>query len=298
MKNTLILTLAFLVLVGAQSCSKDDINRNDSIFKNPDPATRTEFDKWLLNNFTHPYNIRFKYKMEDIESDMQYDLVPATVENALAFAKLIKHLWIEVYDDVAGANFTKTYIPRIIHLIGSGAYNANNTVLLGTAEGGMKVTLYRINDLNPETVTIEFLIDRYLKTMFHEFAHILHQTKNYSEEFAKISNRDYVSDDWTNASNDLTTALRLGFVSRYSRKEANEDFVEILAVFVVNGQAHWDAILRAASANGAKGAEIIAQKFEIVRSYLQTAWNIDIFELRRVFESRAASMNQLDLKNL
>jgi substrate import-associated zinc metallohydrolase lipoprotein len=298
MRNTLIVTLAFLVLACAQSCSKDDINRNDSIFKDPDPAARTEFDKWLLNNFTHPYNIRFKYKMQDIESDMQYDLVPATVENSLAFAKLVKHLWIEVYDDVAGTDFTRTYIPRIIHLIGSGAYNTNNTVLLGTAEGGMKVTLYRINDLNPETVTVEFLTDRYLSTMFHEFAHILHQTKNYSEEFAKISNSDYVSDDWASASNDEARAHRLGFVSRYSRKEADEDFVEILAIFVVKGQKYWDAILSSASSNGAKGAEIIAQKFEIVRSYLQTAWNIDIYELRRVFESRAASMHLLDLKNL
>jgi substrate import-associated zinc metallohydrolase lipoprotein len=277
------------------SCTEDEINRDNSIFKDPDPAMRTEFDRWLLTNYTYPYNIVLKYKMQDIESSMTYELVPTTVEKAIAFAKLIKHLWIEVYDDVAGPAFTKTYIPRIIHLIGSGAYNTNNTVLLGTAEGGLKITLYRINDLNPETVTAGLLTDRYLKTLFHEFAHILHQTKNYSEEFAKISNADYVSDDWSSNSNTEAKAYELGFVSRYARKEANEDFVEMLSIFVVGGQTNWTGILRKA---GDRGAAIIGQKFEIVQNYLQTSWNIDIYELRRAFESRVASMHLLDLKNL
>jgi substrate import-associated zinc metallohydrolase lipoprotein len=277
------------------SCAKDDIDRDNSIFKNSDPATQTEFDQWLLSNYTYPYNISFKYKMQDIESDVSYELVPATVDKAIAFAKLVKHLWIEVYDDVAGPDFTKTYIPRVIHLIGSGAYNTNNTVLLGTAEGGMKITLYRINDLDPKSVTIGTLTDRYLKTMYHEFAHILHQTKNYSEEFAKISNTDYVTDDWASNSNTEAKAYSLGFVSRYARKEANEDFVETLAIFVVRGQVFWDNILSQA---GAEGAAIITQKLELVETYLKTAWNIDIYELRRTFESRAATMHLLDLEHL
>ncbi|MDR3245730.1 MAG: putative zinc-binding metallopeptidase [Prevotellaceae bacterium] len=291
-KKTGIYLLTLLFTVVSWSCTEDEINENSSIFKDSDPALQTDFDKWLLTNFTYPYNIVFKYKMKDIEAGTTYELVPATVEKSIAFAKLIKHLWIEVYDDVAGSDFTRTYIPRVIHLIGSGAYNTNNTVLLGTAEGGMKITLYRINDLDPQTVTIDFLTDRYLKTMFHESAHILHQTKNYSEEFAKITNSDYVSDDWNSSSNTLEAAYQRGFVSRYARKEANEDFVEILSIFVVRGQNNWASILQQA---GEDGADKINQKFEIVQNYLKTSWNIDIYELRRIFESRAKTMHLLDL---
>jgi substrate import-associated zinc metallohydrolase lipoprotein len=295
MKKAIFLILMFSTPL-TWSCTKDEIDRDNSIFKNVDHTTAlTEFDQWLLANYTYPYNITLKYRLQDIESNMTYELAPTTVEKAIAFAKLIKHLWIEVYDDVAGPNFTKTYIPRIIHFIGSGAYNTNNTVLLGTAEGGLKITLYRVNDLSPETITADLLIERYLKTLYHEFAHIMHQTKNYSEEFAKISNADYVSDDWSSNSNTLTVAYELGFVSRYARKEANEDFVEILSIFVAGGQVNWDSILRKA---GDKGASIINRKFEIVQTYLKTAWNIDIYELRRTFESRIASMHLLDLKNL
>ncbi|MDR2064832.1 MAG: putative zinc-binding metallopeptidase [Prevotellaceae bacterium] len=294
MKKIKIFLIIIMTAAIAWSCSEEKLN-DESVFKDPDPALLTEFDKWILNNYTYPYNISFKYKMEDIESNMTYDLVPATTQKAIAMAKIIKHLWLEVYDEVAGVDFTRTYIPRVIHLIGSGAYNTNNTFLLGTAEGGLKVTLFRINDLDINNVSIELLSDWYLKTMYHEFAHILHQTKDYPAEFKAISNSDYIGGDWSSNSATLAMAYQLGFVSRYSRQEANEDFVEIIAIYIVRGQANWDSILAQA---GTSGAAIINQKLEIIKSYLRNSWNIEIDELRRVFESKASMLNYLDLSNL
>jgi substrate import-associated zinc metallohydrolase lipoprotein len=294
MKKIKIFLITVTIAAMTWSCSEEKLD-SESVFKDPDPALRTEFDNWLLANYTIPYNISFKYKMEDIETNMTYDLVPATVKNAIAMAKIVKHLWLEVYDQVAGVDFTRTYIPRVIHLVGSGAYNTNNTFLLGTAEGGLKVTLFRINELNISSINIEFLTDRYLKTMHHEFAHILHQTKDYPAEFKAISNIDYVGGDWSSNSMTLAMAYQLGFVSRYARSEPNEDFVEIIAIYTVRGQANWDYILAQA---GTSGAAIINQKLEIVKSYLRNSWNIELDELRRVFESRAAMLNYLDLSNL
>jgi substrate import-associated zinc metallohydrolase lipoprotein len=302
MKKTSIYLIVLLFSVIFWSCKEDELS-SESIFKDPDPAAMTEFDKWLLNNYTYPYNISFKYKMQDIESNKEYELVPAEIDKAIAIAKIIKHLWIEVYDEVAGVDFTRAYIPKVIHLIGSGAYNSNNTVLLGTAEGGIKVTLYRINDLDPVTVTAEELSSNYLRTMFHEFSHILHQNKNYSEEFAQLSNAYYVADDWSESSETLEKAYKLGFISRYARKEPNEDFVEMIAYFVVRGQANWDNILKQAektdpNAEGPDGAAIIRQKFAIIQSYLRDSWNIDIYELRSVFEKRATTLHSLNLTTL
>ncbi|MDR0754757.1 MAG: putative zinc-binding metallopeptidase [Prevotellaceae bacterium] len=294
MKNIKIFLVTIITATIAWSCSEDKLN-SESVFKDPDPALQTEFDKWLLENYTYPYNISFKYKMEDIESNMTYDLVPATVKNSIAMAKIIKHLWLEVYDDVAGVDFTRTYIPRVIHLIGSGAYNSNNTFLLGTAEGGLKVTLFRINDLNINNISISLLSEWYLHTMHHEFAHILHQTKDYPSEFKAISNNDYIGDDWAASTATLAIANQLGFVSRYARSEANEDFVELLSIYVTKGQANWNAILAQA---GTAGTAIINQKLEIVKVYLRNSWGIELDELRRVFELRASTLNLLDLSNL
>ena len=301
MKKILKYLLMITAAVMLWSCSDDKLG-DAKVFKDPDPASYTNFDKWLLSNYTYPYNIAFKYKMQDIESDFSYNLSPATTANAIAMSKLIKHLWLEVYDEVSGIEFTRMHIPKVIHLIGSGAYNSNNTVLLGTAHSGMKITLYEINSLNPANITASTITERYLKTMYHEFAHILHQKINYPIEFKAITTRDYISDDWSTAAATLPIANQRGFVSRYARKEYNEDFVEILSIYVTRGQANWDSILAAsnsvASGNTKTGKVLIEEKLQIVREYMQDVWGIDIDELRRVLEEHLVTMHDLDLINL
>lgn len=277
-----------------QACDNDDVDTSKSIFEAPatDP---TEFDKWLLSNYTYPYNVNFKYRMEDLESSTQFELAPATPAKALIMAKLLKFLWLEVYDEVAGVPFTRSYVPRIIHLIGSGGYNSNNTVRLGSAEGGMKITLYRINELNKDNLSGVKINEDYMKTVHHEFAHILHQTKNYSVDYQHISGADYISDDWSSQSNTELMALEKGFISKYSRKEPNEDFVEILSHYITRPDGWWEAQLERA---GEVGADLINQKFAIVKDYLNISWDIDIEKLREVVQRRSNDIHKLDFESL
>jgi substrate import-associated zinc metallohydrolase lipoprotein len=291
MKKIKILLIALAVIAMSGSCSNDDLNP-ESVFKDPDPTLLTEFDKWILTNYTYTYNMSFKYKMEDIESLVDYDLVPASIPNSIAVAKIIKHLWMEVYDQVGGVHFTRAHIPKVIHLIGSRAHRTGSS-LLGSAEGGMKITLFDVNSLDLADVSIQTLAGRYLKTMYHEFTHILQQAKTQPVEFDAISNQLYVGNTWTNFNDDA--AYPLGFVSAYSRAEAIEDFAEVLAIYAVHGQENWNEILTNA---GEDGAAIISQKLELVRTYLRISWNIELDELRRVFELRAATLHQLDLSTL
>jgi substrate import-associated zinc metallohydrolase lipoprotein len=297
MKKILLYLCTLTLLVGAfWSCDKDEIN-SESIFVDP-TTPRTAFDEWLLMNYTYPYNIDFKYKMEDMESDLDYQLAPAKVENSMAMAKLILYLWVEAYNEHVGIDFMRTYIPRVIHLIGSGAYNTNNTVVLGTAEGGMKITLYDINGLDIDNVTIDQLNSWYLRTMHHEFAHILHQTKNYPVEFRLITKDAYLGDDWNTPISGTTIeaeALRVGFISAYSRKNYDEDFVELIAHYLINTAASWNTKLTSA---GTDGRALIEQKFTIIRAYLKDSWSIDVDELRNVVQERSNTFKKLDLRNL
>ena len=292
MKIFKIYLVVFLLAGMFWSCQEDEIS-SDSIFKD-NTKVLTEFDQWLLENYTYPYNIVFKYKMEDIESSLSYHMVPAEADKCIAWAKLIKFLWLETFTECRDVDFLRANVPRVIHLIGSGAYNSNNTVILGTAHDGMMITLYLINGLDPNNPSVEDLKDR-MRTIFHEFSHILCQKKNYSTDFWRITNNDYVLNEWGDAANTLQMANELGFVSRYARSEPDEDFVEIIARYVVYGQEAWDAVLTAA---GTEGAAKINQKFEIVADYLNTSWEIDINELRRVFETRIGNIDKLDLTHL
>ena len=242
LKYAILYSFLFMVFVPFfTSCGEDDLE--DSKFRKM-TVERNEFDNWLLANYVQPYNIDLKYQLEDIETDMSYNLVPAELDKAKEMAKLIKHLWLGAYDEVCGEVFMKQYGPRIINLIGSSAVNPDSkTEVLGTADKGLKVTLYKINSL--DKTNIELLNLYYFRTMHHEFAHILHQTKNYPTEFNEISVSNYSPTGWMNRTNEQ--AQRMGFVGNYASSEAREDFVEVIANYLTRTDADWNEILRQAT---------------------------------------------------
>ena len=253
---------------------------------------QNDFDKWLVENYIEPYNIMFKYRMEKNESDFNYWLVPATYENSIKMAKLMKFLCLEPYDEITGSReFIKSYYPKMIHLVGSGAYRNNGTFVLGTAEGGLKITMYFVNEMQLDP---DYLNEYYFKTMHHEFAHILNQTKPYSTDFNAISGSEYVTDTWSDAWASDAEAQKSGFISQYASSEAGEDFVELLSIYVTNPASYWNNIIK----NAGAGADIINAKFEIVYNYMLNSWNIDLNELRDVIQERQAQIGTLDLETL
>ena len=177
------------------ACSDDDLDPN-SIFDDSegqlDPTSPTyQLDKFCDDSLRVPYNCALTYRMKDVMTDKSYNLVPAKYENSVDLAVLCKYYWFDVYYNVVpDKDFLKKYGPRILHFIGSSAVNpANHTEVLGLAESGIKISLYKLNAMNLNS--IKDLNDRYFHTMHHEFAHVLHQTKTYPKEFDQLSNGHY-----------------------------------------------------------------------------------------------------------
>lgn len=285
------IALSFIAML-LWTCA-DDEHFTASIFDIEDQvdesAASYAFDSWLDENYLKPYNVDFRYRMEDVGSDMSYNLVPVSFEKAREMARLVKYLWFDVYSTVVGPEFLKENGPRIIHLIGSPAYNPmSGTMLLGTAEGGLKVTLFRCNEL--DSTDVDKMNECYFKTMHHEFAHILHQKRNYPVEFGLISQGKYNPLGWQYRT--ASEAASMGFVSPYAGSQNREDFVEIIANYLVKTDAQWNEILTMAANpgldyngeelpdDGIDGKALILQKLEIVKKWLRDSWNIDIDELR------------------
>lgn len=233
--------------MGMTSCSDDDFT--DTIFPEGedqlDPNSYTyKFDKWLNQNYLDVYNLDFRYKMEDVGADMNYNLVPAELDKAQDLALLSRYLWFDVYKEIAGPEFLKMYGPRIIHLIGSPAYNPQTgTILLGLAEGGIKVTLFRVNEL--DLTDVESLNRYYFVTMHHEFSHILHQTKMYPKEFNLLSTGHYDATNWGSRQEGVVNSL--GFVTPYASSETREDFAETVSHFIVMTDEQWAKMMETAA---------------------------------------------------
>ena len=291
-KISIVLGTLFISLGLFVSCSEDKLS-SESIFPTQD-VKRNAFETWVLKNYTYPYNVEVQYKLEHKEIDFTYTLTPADSAKSAQLAILIKYLWFDAYNEVVGQSFIKENSPRVLMLLGNPAYNSNGTETLATAEGGYKVTLYRVNSLTNKLLrdykTLNYL---FFHTMHHEFTHILNQRKPYDTAFDLITPSTYISGEWYQHSDE--ECLKEGFITNYARSEPREDFAELMSIYITDTPEQWNDRLKEA---GTKGAELINQKITFVKAYMQNSWNVNLDQLRDVILRRGESLSSLNLETL
>jgi len=231
------------VLFSLFSCEKEDSLLDDSVVV-LEKETKNELDIWIYENLTVPYNVEVKYKWDDGEVENEYHVTPAKIEKAREFLEVYLNVWIKTYEDeaVAGGNpdFLKKYMPKQLVLVGSPQYNGDGSMTLGLAEGGKKVVIFNIDQFaevpvnswdTPEQIVTNKrnAIFAAFHTMHHEFAHIMHQTKFYPDEYKEICKGDYTG-NWMDVY--AAEAELKGFITPYSMLNENEDFVEIVAAML------------------------------------------------------------------
>jgi len=231
------------------SCrSEDDLE--ETIFDTNIPVVdkdraTAEFDQWLYDNFVKPYNVEVQYQFNFPASDLSFQLAPADYNRSQLLAHMIRYLFYDVYTKYAGEDFMRQYGPRIFHFIGSSGYNATTgTEVLGTAAGGVKITLYNINEMKPYSEDVSYTADditvlneRFFHTMHHEFSHILHQTKAYPVAFGQVTSSTY--DPMTWQERDSVVTHQLGYVTHYGSSATYEDFVETLSCIITDTDHRW-----------------------------------------------------------
>lgn len=309
-KYFIYLASALLATASLTGCSEDEL-RSESVFANGMGSSKseaTQFDEWIYKNYVQDYNIQFNYLYIDKEANQAYNVTPAEFERAKVIAFLVKHMWLDVYteEQKEDKTFLRTYSPRVIQLFGSYEWNSNNSQVMGTAEQGMKVLLFGVNELDMDNIRFEAdnpyasksdkPLDMnywFFHTMHHEFCHILTQKKDYSTDFRVISNGHYHATDWINIKD--KAAAKEGFVSGYASGEYNEDFAETYATYVTLSDKGWKTLMDNA---GEDGAPIIQQKLDLVREYFDTQWNINLDDMRAIIQRRSAEVVKMDLHNL
>ena len=303
MKKSILSLMSLLVLMAfVTSCSSDEPS-GESIFVTEEEKNMSEFDKWLYAKFTVPYNIEFRYRYQDSETDNYYNVVPAEPYKAQALAILVKSLWIDAYETVFGATFIKQYGPKVYQLLGSPEFDSQQSIVLGYAESGVKITLFRVNEIDLDNIYVN-LTDAfrdhyalpmdlnywYFHTMHHEFFHIMTQTRNFPTDFNLISAGKYHTSDWIN--------VKDGFVTGYASKEPNEDMAEVFSTYVTSTDVVWNQILDKAASESEEARDIILQKLNMVRDYLNDSWGISLDVLREEVLRRTEGVYDLDLRTL
>jgi substrate import-associated zinc metallohydrolase lipoprotein len=189
-------------------------------------------------------------------------------------------VWIKPYETAKGLEFVQKYAPKNYMLVGSPKYNTNGTITLGEAEGGNKVTLYRINWFDPaDQSTFQDLVRRILKTTHHEFTHTLNQLVRFPDSFLYITTPEST---WTNI-DEGAEARNLGYITPYASDAPSEDFAEMVSMILVYGRDWFNNYVEQAD-NTTKlpGKEITAYqalklKETIMIEYLKSAWDITFY---------------------
>lgn len=290
-----LLALTFLI----SSCKEDKLEDIENIAGlGGDDVVPTVIDNYISDSLTAPYNIVMKYRWDQFEfGDVTKTLVPPKEELVIPLSRVVKSAWIMPYVQQANLTFFNKYSPKTFILSGSVQYLSNGGVVLGQAEGGRKIVLFDVNNFKVRGMTDYVAVrdsnsvKEFVHTLQHEFGHILHQNILYPVEFKTVCKGLYQGENWINISN--TEARQDGFITAYSSSGFDDDFVETIAMMLIEGKSGWERIINSIpagfSVNGTSQADAQAKlrrKEALVVNYYKTAWNIDFYALQ--VKTRAA----------
>lgn len=312
MKKTYYIFLVILVIGLIKACNPTEKELTNSNLDINTPKLNTT-DKWLRENFVYPYNIEVTYKWDEGRVDLNRYLRPPTLENVIPVMNIVKTIWLDTYKEVAGENFVKKIAPRELVVIGGYNLNENGTRTLGFAEGGKNIVLFEADliNLKRKKDVVEFI-----RTIQHEYTHILNQTVRFDEEaFKKVTPENYTA-QWFNE--DIDDSNKLGYITNYARLNHIEDFAEMVATLLTNSAQEYATILKniketiiknavrkaieklgrnptqeqiriatdaatiTATPEANKAVNLIQQKEKLVANYFKKDLGIDIYELQQV----------------
>jgi substrate import-associated zinc metallohydrolase lipoprotein len=284
MKRKISLMIIASVFLIAFSCDEEDVSAPVKEY----PQSSDEIDQFIQQNFIDEYGVAVRYKYVDNFVDENKRVVPPKREVVLPMLDFLTEFWIEPFEEVSnGDEFFRAHVPAEVVFIGSPIYNADGTVTLGTADAGARITLTEVNYINTED---EDWIFRQLGTIYHEFAHIVHQRYNLPPNWQEISPQGYTSaGSWYNLTDE--EALQRGFVSPYGTSSFNEDFAELVA-FLLFRPDFYETYIEDEQCSDTdcvarnEGRERLRRKYQAVLTHYEQFTGVDLLEVRDIIQSK------------
>ena len=285
--RTKLLSLFLIGIVSmATSCYPDE--SIESPVKQNTPS-EDPIDVFIQTNFIDKYGVAVRYKFVDRYVDPNKRVSPPRRELVEPMLNFLTQFWIEPYTGVQnGRRFFENHVPAEVIFIGSPIYNDDGTVTLGTADAGARITLTEVNNIDIQNETWLF---QQLNTIYHEFAHIVHQRYNLPTNWQQISPEGYTSlGSWYTLSN--ADALERGFVSPYATSTYNEDFAETVAFILFRPDFYEVYINDEQNCTTAdcvarnEGRALLRRKYTAVLAHYEQVTGVDLLEVRAIVQDR------------
>lgn len=286
-KKLNIIIYLILATVGLNSCYPDEelnVPVNDS-----DVELMSELDEFIERNFTERYGMAIRYRYEDRFVAPGRRAIPPDLDVVRPMLDFIQDFWVDPYLEVPnGEEFFEDHVPAEIVFLGGFIFNNDGTVTLGTADAGAQITFTNVNAIDPadpEWVQLQ------LQTVYHEFAHTVHQRYKLPPAFETIAPTGYTSaGSWFNLTDE--EALQRGFVSPYSTSSPNEDFAETVAFFLFNPDFEEEFMMDESNCTTADcearnaGRERVRQKLASIMDHYERVTEVSLEDLRASIQEK------------
>ena len=240
------ITILYCLLVSGLFLACDD---EDKVLYEPEVVEESidPISIYFRDNFLNTYGTAVRWQWVDRYVDDSKRVTPPLRDVCIPMGDFIKKFWIEPFTMTeAGADFMQEHFPPEIVFIGSPMYNSDGqSITLGYADAGVRITFTQVNeyDLSDETWLL-----MQLRTAEHEYGHIIHQKNNLPNGFKEVSPKNYKSNNWLNLAGDVQAsspkisreAISLGMVSNYGSSDENEDFCEILSIYITSRKEEFE----------------------------------------------------------
>jgi substrate import-associated zinc metallohydrolase lipoprotein len=278
--------LSTLSIILLYSCYPDE---SLDIPAAPDVQVESNLDIYIDQNFVQEYDMAIRYKFEDRFIQPFQRVSPVALEAVRPMPDFIEDFWVGPYSEVEnGEEFFRTHVPVEIVFLGGLIFNEDGTVTLGTADAGVQITFTNVNAIDRNDPD---WVEQQLGTVYHEFAHIVHQRYKLPQAFETISPQGYTSQgSWFNLTDQ--EALQRGFVSPYATSSPNEDFAETVAFYLFDTDFETFYLsdepncVDAECAARNEGRERIRQKLSSIEAHYEKFTGVVLAEVRARVQSR------------
>lgn len=281
------LLLVMILLLATSSCYESE-ELNVPV-KDADNVPVTALDIYIEENFNVPLGISIRYRYVDKYVNIGERAIPPRLEVVRPMLDFIEHYWIDPYMEVEnGEAFFRTHVPAEIIMLGGFIYNEDGTVTLGTADAGARITFTNVNAIDPAD---EAWRTQQLQTVYHEFAHIVHQRYLLPASFENISPAGYTGPgSWFTLTDN--EAIQRGFVSPYATSSPNEDFAETVAFYLFDTNFSLNYIEDEPNCQTAEcvrrneGRALIREKLNAIRGHYEKVTGVNLDAVRQAVQAR------------
>jgi len=286
MKSVILFLLVGGLFTSSGCYDKETLNV--PVNRAPD-VIRNELDQYIDVNFTQDFGMAIRYRFVDRYVSPFQRVTPPRLEVVRPMLDFIDEFWIDPYLAVEnGETFFRKHVPAEIVLLGGLIYNEDGTVTLGTADAGAQITFTDVNSVDRND---RAWILQQLQTVYHEFAHIVHQRYKLPNAFETISPQGYTSAGaWFTLTGD--EALQRGFVSPYATSSPNEDFAETVAHFLFEENFFENYTIPEPDCNTPacesrnEGRKMIVQKLNSILAHYEKVTGVSLEDVREEVQAK------------